>query len=533
MFDGIFTHYLIKELQRLENVRINKVNGITACEFFFTLSSRNKLFISVNSNSMHLRITTMDLVNSPIKSTFFQSLKKYLESSIINKISQFNNERIIIMEISHFDELGYIIPVKLVFEMFGRNSNIILIDQDNLIIDCYRRLFDNETTSNDNRIVLPRYNYLFPRTDRINPYIDSNFFDYNNNIYQGVSNLLYSQLVRDNSLKRIYSEVNPTIIKNEKTNKYYYYCFDLPYIEGPREHFDSLSEMLEYFYTSIKTEVSLNNEQLFINNYINKEIAKINEKIRKQEDELANAHKHLSYQEKGNLLASNLHLIKRGDKSVIVEDYYNNNQKVEISLDPLLSPKKNLENIFNKYQKAKRAIMQINNQLEISKNDLQYYHCLLNQLSIAKANDIIEILKELNLKQEYTKNKIKKQKPSITIYKTSNDDIIYVGKNNTQNNYITHQLANNFDYFFHVQAVPGSHVIVKTKNLTEDLKNLAASIAAYYSTSRNNTNVCVDYTLVKNIKKVPGIKGSFVIYSTYQSIFVKPDIDYIKKNTIN
>lgn len=529
MFDGVFTHYLIKELKILENVRINKVNGIAANEFFFTLSSRNKLLISLNSNSMHLRLTSMDLINSPIKNSFFQSLKKYLESSIINKISQYKNERIIIFEISHFDELGYIIPVRLIFEMFGRNSNVILVDINNQIIDCYRYLFDNENPSNNNRIILPKGIYIFPSSDKINPFDDNNTLDCNLNIYQGISNLLYEQLVNDSSLNRINGPINPTIIKS--TKKYHYYCFDLPYIDGERLTFSSLSEMLEYYYTNIKNEVSLNTEQIYVDNYINKEIGKIKEKIRKQNEELKKAYDHLVYQEIGNLLASNLHLVKKGDKNIIVDDFYHQNEKKEIILDPLLSPKRNLENIFNKYQKAKRAIDQITNQIEISKNDLKYYECLLNQLSIAKANDIVEILKELNLKQNCTKNKVKKQKPNITIYKTKNDDIIYVGKNNTQNNYITHTLASSNDYFFHVQAVPGSHVIVKTKHLSDELKNLAATIAAYYSTNRNNTNVCVDYTPVKNIKKVPGMKGSFVIYTTYQSIFVKPDLDYIKQKT--
>lgn len=531
MFDGVFTHFLVKELQQLENVRINKVNSITSSEFFLNLSSRNKLFISVNSNSMHLRITSIDLVNTTIKNTFYTTLKKYLESSIINRIYQYNNERIIVFEISHFDELGYIIPIKLIFEMFGRNSNIIITDDNLSIIDCYRRLFDSENKASDNRIILPKSKYVYPISSKINPFTDNQYFNYDNNIYEGVSNFLYSQLVIDNNLSRIFNECKPVIIKTSK--KYHFYCFDIPHLEGERYFFDTLSEMFEYLYTNVKTETSLNNEQLYLKNYVLKEISKINDKIRKLQQELISAHDHLSYQEIGNLLASNLHLIKKGDTSITVEDYYNNNQERKIILNPLLSPKQNLEHIFNKYQKAKRAITQINKQIEISNNDIEYYNCLLNQLSIAKANDIFEILKELNLKQDYTKNKVKKQKPNITIYKTNNDDIIYVGKNNVQNNYITHQLATNNDYFFHVQAVPGSHVIVKTKNLSEELKTLAATIAAYYSTSRNNTNVCVDYTLVKHLKKVPGIKGSFVIYNTYNSLFVKPDIEFIKKHTNN
>lgn len=527
MFDGIFTSHLINELKSIENVRINRVNTITEREFFLTLSTKDKLLISVNSNSMHLRLTKMDLVNNPIKYNFHQTLKKYLESSIINNISQYHNERIIIFDITHFDELGYLIPIKLILELFGRNSNIILTDNDYKIIDCYKREFESPDSSL--RIILPKAQYNFPISDKLNPFNETIINDINN--YEGISNLLFTQLIMDKSFNRIKEKVNPVIITNDK--KRYFYCFDLPYLEGDRQYFKTISEMLEYYYVNLKKDVSLNDEQIYLKNYILKEIKKTNEKIAKQENELQDAYKNKDLERVGNLLASNLHLVNKGDKEIIVDDYYNNNEKFKITLDPLLSPKKNLENIFNKYQKSKRAIVQINNQIELAKNDIIYYNCLLNQLEIAKINDIYEIYKELDLKKEVIKKQAKKTKPNITTYHTYTNDIIYVGKNNIQNNYITHTLADKTDYFFHVQGVPGSHVVVRTQYLSDELKALAGAIAAYYSTYRNATNVCVDYTMIKNIKKVPGMKGSFVIYHVYQSIFAKPDLEYIKANTKN
>lgn len=527
MFDGVFTNYLIKELKSIENVRINRINTITESEFFLTLSTKAKLLISVNSNSMHLRLTNMDLVNNPTKYNFHQTLKKYLESSIINSINQYHNERIIIFEITHFDELGYLMPVKLILELFGRNSNIILTDNDYKIIDCYKREF--ESPDSTLRIILPKALYNFPTSEKIIPYCET--MVNSQNIYEGVSNLLFTQLIIDGKMDRLNNEVNPVVITNDK--KKHFYCFDLPYIEGERKYFKSLSEALEYFYVALKKDNSLNDEQLYLKNYIIKEIKKVNDKIEKQKQELQKANDNKILEKVGNLLASNLHLVNKGDKEIIVDDFYNNNEKYKITLDPLLSPKKNLESIFNKYQKSKRAIISISNQIEISNSDLEYYKCLLNQLEIAKINDIYEIYKELGLKQEVIKKQAKKSKPNITTYHTINDDIIYVGKNNIQNNYITHTLADKNDYFFHVQGVPGSHVVVKTKYLSDELKKLAGTIASYYSTYRNATNVCVDYTKIKNIKKVPGMKGSFVIYHEYQSIFAKPSLEYIKENTKN
>ena len=107
-----------------------------------------------------------------------------------------------------------------------------------------------------------------------------------------------------------------------------------------------------------------------------------------------------------------------------------------------------------------------------------------------------------------------------------------VGKNNIQNNYLTHTLAQKTDYFFHVKNAPGSHTILRCEELTPELIKLAGMIAAFYSKNRNSENVPVDYTLIKNVKKVPKTKGSFVTYTNYKTVYVTPDADFINKNTI-
>ena len=127
MFDGIFIHYLVKELKKIENLRINKLGTITASEFYLTLSSKDTLLISINSNSMNVRLSKLNFVNSSQKNNFQVTLKKYLESSIINTISQYENDRIIIFTLTHFDELGYEQNIKLIIECFGRNRILPLI----------------------------------------------------------------------------------------------------------------------------------------------------------------------------------------------------------------------------------------------------------------------------------------------------------------------------------------------------------------------------------------------------------------------
>ena len=304
----------------------------------------------------------------------------------------------------------------------------------------------------------------------------------------------------------------------------------MPHIQGKRTFFNSISELLEFYYTEYKKNETKNNEQVYLQNYINKEINKINNKIVKQNDELVKANEDLIYEKIGNLFICNLYLSKKGDKEIIVNDFYDDNKSYKINLNPLLTPNQNAELFFKKYQKAKRAVNLISEQLVKSNNDLDYYKCLLNQLSISRINDIIEIYQELNIKVKALERP-KKSKPNISKYLTSDGDQIWVGKNNIQNNYLTNEFAKKTDYFFHVQNVPGSHVILRTENLNDDLIYLTGCIAAYNSSYKGSTNVCVDYTLVKNVKKIPGQKGSFVTYKNQKSVFGKPDYEYITKHT--
>lgn len=523
MFDGVFIHYLVKELQKIENLRVNKLGTITNSEFYLTLSSKENLLISINSNALNVRLSKLSFVNSPQKNNFHITLRKYLESSIINKIYQYENDRIIIIDFTYFDELGYESKLHLIIECFGRNSNICLCNNDNIIIDCYKRCL--ETDSIDNRLIIPKAKYEFPKQERINPYKETKDISIGN-IYQGVSNFLFNEIERENSFDVIYQEVKPTLFKSSKSH---FYVFDLNYLEGERITFDTISQLLEYFYKDIKNDNSSNNEQIYLTNYINKEINKIKNKITKQKNELLHAEDDLKYENIGNLLLSNLYLCKKGDTKIIVSNFYDNNNDIEIKLDPLLTPNQNVTQIFKRYQKAKRAINFIELQLEQSNKDLNYYECLLNQLSISKINDIIEIYDELKINSKITKRP-KKSKPNITTYVTENGDYIYVGKNNIQNNYLTNIFAKKTDYFFHVQNIPGSHVICRSSNLSEDLIYLCACIASYYSSYKNSTNVCVDYTLIKNVKKIPEQKGSFVTYKNQKSVFGKPDLNYINNH---
>lgn len=520
--DGVFIHYLTQELCILKNKRINKIYDLSEREFLFLLSGKEKLIISLNLNHSHLRLSSSEQLTYDEPSNLCMVLRKHLERGIIQDISQLNNDRLVFIKVKTNDELGYEKIKYLILELMGRHANLILTDEDYTIIECLRK-----TPLDSERLIIPRIKYEIPNSLKLNPFsLTSEVSDLNQ--LEGVSNILREEIIYQNSLiKTINQKVKPTIISS---NKVFFYCFDLISIAGKRHYFQSLSEMLDYYFTIILNNQTNNQKNKKIINFLKREITKTKNKISKQENELLSARDNLIYEKLGNLLASNLYKITSNQEKILVEDYYNNNEAIYLDLDPRYSPAKNLEHYYSKYKKAKRTIDVLSAEIIKSKEHLLYLETTLEQVNISDNLDLREIAEELGLEKSHQVNKKKKSKPNYLTFLDEDNNMIFVGKNNVQNNYLTHSLANRDDYFFHVKNFPGSHTIVRTNNLTPELITLAASIAAFYS-SRNQAKIDVDYTLVKNVKKLKNRDGSFVIYDNFKTITVLPNIDYINAKT--
>lgn len=517
--DGVFIHHLVDEIKSLKGAKINRVIKISESDYCFLLPRKIKLLISVDGNHPHIRITTDELVNSSLNSNFYVNLKKYCENSYIEDISQYNNDRIVKFSLNHYDELGFMENINLIVELFGRNSNIIIVKEDETIIDSIKKssLLDSE------RIIIPKAKYVYPTSNKINPYTLNEYSAIN---LEGVSNILLEEIKYHKSLDVISKATNPVIIETE--NKRFFYCFNLEYLDGNRIKFDTISEMLDFYYKSQNESISKNNEQKLVENYLSKEIKKLENKKSKLEKEYYQAIDNLECEKIGNILSSNFYNVKKGMNQIAVFDYYNNCD-ITINLDPLLSPTENLNSYYTLYKKSKRAISYIEEQQKLTDNDINYYQGIIEQLSYSKNLDLKEIIEELDLKKRLNIPKsARKTKPNYTIYNDIYGGIILVGKNNIQNNYLTHTVANKDDVFFHVKSIGGSHVILRGSYTDKRSEILAADIAAYYSKYRNSINVNVDMTKVKNVKKVPGTKGSFVTYSTYQTIFANPNLEKIQ-----
>lgn len=526
--DGVFIHHLTKELKSdLLGGRINKI--YQPAPLMIILQIRNKtsnynLLLSSILDAPRVHITNQKLDNPPNPLNFCMILRKYIERGEIVDISQFHNDRLIILHIKAINELGDEEVYLLITELMGRNSNIILINSQNIIIDAIRKV---PPSVNNTRMIIPKAHYEYPITNKIDPFTNQNATP--DSDLEGVSKpLLIEAKERNNIYDIINQATKPTLFIKDKID---YYAFDLFYIDGERRFFPTISQLLDFYYTTC-----LNTKSEDVNNVKKVIKAKLKSCHKKEDnllDDIDKANDNLIYNEYGILLQSYLYLIKKGDKEVNVTDYLHDNVDLVIELDPYKEPSENLKVFFSKGKKAKKTLIEANKQLTIVKEEISYLEDILFQLDNVNGTDLIELKEEL-MENGYLKKNAKTRMKKVNnrkmnIIKLTIDDIdIYVGKNNLQNAYLTTVFANIHDYWFHVKDAPGSHVILRVPDndlefiLTEHLIRTCANLSAYYSTYRNSSSVPVNYTKVKYIKKIPGKKGCNVIYSNNSTIYIDP-----------
>ena len=234
----------------------------------------------------------------------------------------------------------------------------------------------------------------------------------------------------------------------------------------------------------------------------------------------------------GDLLAANIYKIDKGDNSVTVLDYYNNNAERVIDIDPKKSPWENVDNAYARSKKLKSSYDYAIKDLPKQK-DLLYYleqtkDFITRSSSIDDLEDIRAELEEYNiLKRKSNKKKKSSRKSKPYHYKTKNECDIYVGKNSKQNDYITLKLANKDDYWFHIKDHPGSHVILRNEDVKEDDIILAAYLAAVNSSVNIGTKIDIDYTKKKNVNKPKGAKPGMVYYTDFKTVTIDTSLSYM------
>ena len=546
--DGTFLHFLTRELnEEFAGFKINKIYQPSFNEILIQGRGKNikgifvskDLYISCNLDRPKIYITTKKYNNPDIPLNFTMLLRKYIDRGIVKEFRQYRNDRILEIIVEASNELGDSKTFIIIFELMGRNSNIILVNENYQIIDAIRKFVPSDT---NNRTIIPKATYVFPTQNGfLNPFEVENLENLNYSNLEGCAKILQNELKEKeitNIKEFLDKQIFPTLYTFE--NKKDFYFTNLSTISSTKtDTYDSLSTLLE---KSNETSDIIVNYQ--VNNLI-KNLRRIlqnkKQKIGNLEQDLTNANANLEYNHLGILLQSNLYLVKHGMNEITVFDFINEQKDITISLDPLLSPSDNLSKIFKKGKKASTAISKINEQIVLTNNEISYLEEIITQLNFANNNDLEEIKLEL-INHGYLKKKIEKKKnktKKVTLSKIQlENSYLLIGKNNIQNEYLIHKIARKNDIWFHVKDAPGSHVVLFVPDNDENYLpseteiRLASNVAAYFSKYSRSSSVPVNYTRIKNLKKIPQHQGYNVIYTNNKTIYIDPDEDIIAKYNI-
>jgi predicted ribosome quality control (RQC) complex YloA/Tae2 family protein len=564
-FDGLFTKAMVDELSRtLKGGRINKVHQPYKNEVILTIRANGvnqKLLFSAHPSYARVQLTNEAYDNPSEPPMFCMLLRKHIEGYILEDVYQVENDRMIIFEIKGRNEIGDVSYKQLIIEIMGRHSNIVLVDKTrNIILDSVKHV---SFAVNSHRAILPGQTYIYPPeqnkqnpfmvdTDEILRRIDFNSGKLDKQIvehFAGTSPLFAKEVIFQSGIanratvpaaflqliQRIKSgELVPSIMSTG--NKEVFYLFPLEHIAGEVKSFSTLSEMLDRFYFGKAERDRVKQQGNDIERLIINEKEKNEKKIEKLESTLREAEKADQLQRFGELLTANLYAAKKGMKEIEVIDYYDEmGGTVAIALDPRKTPSENAQKYFSKYQKAKNSVSIVIEQIEKAREEVLYFENLLQQVQSASPKDIQEIREELveggyiRDRQKRNAKKSANAKPILDHYLSSDGTEIIVGKNNKQNDYLTNKLAARDEIWLHTKDIPGSHVIIRSKEPSEATVHEAAKLAAYFSKARNSSSVPVDYTKVRYVKKPSGAKPGFVIYDNQMTVYVTPEEELVLK----
>lgn len=562
-FDGLFTKAMTEEIaSRLIGGRITKVHQPYKNELILIIRAERKnykLLLSAHPSYARVQITEENYENPKEPPMFCMLLRKHIEGFTIEDIRQHELDRMIIIDIKGRNELGDLSQKQLIIEIMGRHSNIILVDQEkNMILDSIKHV---SYAVNSYRAILPGQEYkLPPAQDKLNPFqssiedvlrsLDFNAGKLDRQLVQhfaGISPLFAQETVYQAGLansstlpasflslidKLSKQSYQPTIIQGE--NKEVFYMLPLQHINGEVKIFTTLSTMLDRFYFGKAERDRVKQQGHDLERFISNEIEKNRKKIGKLQNTLKESEKGDQYQLFGELLTANLYQMKKGLKEIQVINYYEDDQRpIIIPLNPQKSPTENAQKYFSKYQKAKHAVNVVQEQINKAEAELNYFETLNQQLLSASPKDLEEMREELQ-EEGYIRQKKKKgmkkavqSKPQLETYYSTDGDLIFVGKNNKQNDYLTTKFARRDEIWLHTKDLPGSHVVIRNTSPSVQTIKEAAILAAYFSKAKNSSSVPVDYTKVRHVKKPNGSKPGFVIYEQQQTIYVTPDDDMI------
>lgn len=544
-----------------------------------------RLVISANSQNSRLYITNEAKENPQSPPMFCMLLRKHIASGKILSVKSVDFERIAEILIESRNELGDTVNKRIICEIMGKNSNIILVDEKGKIIDSVKHV---DLTVSRVRNIFPGLTYTLPPDgDRLNPLNLSqdeflsvlsdapegkNIDKALTSALSGISPLMAREacykalgagnkvmgemtaedkkkvsLVLYNMFQRIKNNDFESVVLYKKGDKnpvdFAVYPVE-QYGEGyETKKTEGICRAMEIFYSEKDSAERMRQRSYALLKNINQKLERVQKKIALLHTTLTDSEEREKYRIAGDIITANLHRINRGDKALTAINYYDEEQKeITIALDESKSPSKNAQMYYKKYAKAKTAETEAKKQLEIAMEDLEYLESVIANIEMAKTpSELEEIRTELIdqhiLPKTQTKKKAKANKVSAPEEYEYMGYTIYSGKNNLQNDYLTLKMGRANDLWLHTKNIPGSHVLVKSKGeeFPDKVIEAAAKIAAVNSKGKNAPKTDVDYCVVSHVKKPNGAKAGMVIYEGYYTVTIVPDEDFvnsikIKKN---
>ncbi|MDS2439003.1 Rqc2 family fibronectin-binding protein PavA [Streptococcus pneumoniae] len=539
-FDGFFLHHIVEELRsELVNGRIQKINQPFEQELVLQIRSNrqsHRLLLSAHPVFGRIQLTQTTFENPAQPSTFIMVLRKYLQGALIESIEQVENDRIVEITVSNKNEIGDHIQATLIIEIMGKHSNILLVDKSShKILEVIKHVGFSQ---NSYRTLLPGSTYIAPpSTESLNPFTikDEKLFEILQTQELTAKNLqsLFQGLGRDtaNELERILVSEKLSAFRNffnQETKP----CLTetsfspVPFANQVGEPFANLSDLLDTYYKDKAERDRVKQQASELIRRVENELQKNRHKLKKQEKELLATDNAEEFRQKGELLTTFLHQVPNDQDQVILDNYYTN-QSIMIALDKALTPNQNAQRYFKRYQKLKEAVKYLTDLIEETKATILYLESVETVLNQAGLEEIAEIREELiqtGFIRRRQREKIQKRKKLEQYLASDGKTIIYVGRNNLQNEELTFKMARKEELWFHAKDIPGSHVVI-SGNLdpSDAVKTDAAELAAYFSQGRLSNLVQVDMIEVKKLNKPTGGKPGFVTYTGQKTLRVTPD----------
>lgn len=559
-YDGLFTKKMVESLQSLVSGRIHKINQPENDTIIMVVRQNRKnhqLLLSIHPSFSRLQITDKKYDNPFNPPMFARVFRKHLEGGFIENIRQIGNDRRVEIDIKSKDEIGDTMHRTIILEIMGKHSNLILVDENRKIIEGFKHLTPN---TNQYRTVMPGFEYEAPPSqNKLNPYEISGqealkYIDFNSgkiskqllNSFEGFSPLITNEIVSrrqfmtQDTLPEAYDEVmaetqlspTPVFHKNHETGKEDFYFMKLNQFYDDVVEYDSLNDLLDRYYDARGERERVKQRANDLVRFVQQQLQKQQNKLSKLIDEYESAKDKETQQLYGELITANIYRIKQGDESVTALNYYTG-EEVTIPLNPTKSPSVNAQYYYKQYNRLKTREHELDHQIQLTKENIDYFSNIEQQLEHITVDDIDDIRDELAdqgfMKQRKNTKKKKNAQIQLQTYRSSDGDTILFGKNNKQNDYLTNKKAQKSHIWFHTKDIPGSHVVILNDSPSDETIKEAAMLAGYFSKAGNSGQIPVDYTEIRNVHKPSGAKPGFVTYDNQKTLYATPDYDKIQQ----